>query len=373
MGPDTRRPPASLLLVHGAGSGPWVYEGWAESFPGLIVAAIDLHEGLDVGQASHDDYARQVAEAAAGLPQPVALCGWSMGGLVALQACRYMPPHSVVLIEASPPAEILGARPETPDGNGTFDPEPVYGPFPAGMRARPESARARAERMRGITIPTVPCRSLVVYGDEFPTERGTELARLYGSDELAFPELDHWGLVLDRRVRWRIAEWLGLQRPRRRRVDFGAIQAALEGRCFICETVAGSPGFRHHVVYEDDAAVAFLNRYPALLGHVLVAPKEHREHVTADFGEEEYLALQAVVRRVGEAVRQAVPAERLYVLSLGSQEANRHVHWHVAPLPPGVPLEEQQLAALGMDCVLDLDDAEMADLAERIRSEIDGG
>jgi diadenosine tetraphosphate (Ap4A) HIT family hydrolase len=86
-----------------------------------------------------------------------------------------------------------------------------------------------------------------------------------------------------------------------------------------------------------------MNRDPMLRGQAIVAPKKHREHLTADFSENEYLRLHAVVRRVGEAIRLAFPTERLYVLSLGSQDGNRHVHWHVAPLPPGVPLEEQQL------------------------------
>jgi diadenosine tetraphosphate (Ap4A) HIT family hydrolase len=40
----------------------------------------------------------------------------------------------------------------------------------------------------------------------------------------------------------------------------------------------------------------------------------------------------------------ARPTERRYVLSLGSQQGNRHVHWHVVPLPPGVPYHEQQTA-----------------------------
>jgi diadenosine tetraphosphate (Ap4A) HIT family hydrolase len=77
------------------------------------------------------------------------------------------------------------------------------------------------------------------------------------------------------------------------------------------------------------------------------------------------------VDRVGEALRRAVPTERLYILSLGSQQRNRHVHWHLAPLPPGVPLERQQLAALDVDDRLDLSDEELEDLAERIRAEID--
>jgi diadenosine tetraphosphate (Ap4A) HIT family hydrolase len=91
--------------------------------------------------------------------------------------------------------------------------------------------------------------------------------------------------------------------------------------------------------------------------------------VTGDFEEDEYAELQRVVHRVGEAVRRAVPTERLYVLSLGSQQGNRHVHWHVAPLPPGIPFEGQQLAVLDRSDALDLTEGEQAELAARIRAE----
>jgi diadenosine tetraphosphate (Ap4A) HIT family hydrolase len=153
----------------------------------------------------------------------------------------------------------------------------------------------------------------------------------------------------------------------RRRVDFEAIRNNLEGRCFICELVAGNPEFAHVLVYEDEDAVAFLNKYPVLRGYVLVAPREHREQVTGDFSPAEYLRLQAVVHRVGEAVRRSVPTERLYILSLGSQQGNRHVHWHVAPLPPGVPFAQQQLAALDTNLRFDLSQNEAEELADRIR------
>jgi diadenosine tetraphosphate (Ap4A) HIT family hydrolase len=152
----------------------------------------------------------------------------------------------------------------------------------------------------------------------------------------------------------------------RKRVDFNAVREELRGRCFICEMLAGNPEYQHHVVYEDERAVAFLNRYPSLYGYVLVAPKDHREQVTGDFSLDDYLHLQAVVHRVGEAIRQVMPTERLYVLSLGSQQANRHVHWHLAPIPPGLPFEQQQLAALDSNIVLDLTPAEQADLASRL-------
>jgi ATP adenylyltransferase len=156
----------------------------------------------------------------------------------------------------------------------------------------------------------------------------------------------------------------------RRTIDVADyVRRSQSGLCFVCELIAGNPDYRHHVVYEDDATIAFLNKYPALYGYTLVAPREHREHVSGDFTLDEYLELQRVIYRVAEALRRTVPTERVYVLSLGSQQGNRHVHWHVAPLPPGVPYEEQQLEALSWDQgVLDLSDAEMAALAARIRA-----
>jgi diadenosine tetraphosphate (Ap4A) HIT family hydrolase len=152
-----------------------------------------------------------------------------------------------------------------------------------------------------------------------------------------------------------------------KRIDFEALRRQLGDRCFICEMLSGNPEFAHHLVYEDDDTVAFLNRFPKVYGHVLVAPKVHREQVTGDFSPEEYLQLQKVVRHLGEAVRRVVPTERLYILSLGSQQGNSHVHWHLAPLPPGVPFEEQQLAALATDDVLDLAPAQQEGLASMLR------
>ena len=143
--------------------------------------------------------------------------------------------------------------------------------------------------------------------------------------------------------------------------------------CFICEIVAGNTEYRHHVIYEGDAVIVFLNKYPTLRGYTLIAPREHREHVTGDFTLDEYMALQQIIYRVAEALRRAVPTERVYILSLGSQQGNRHVHWHIAPLPPGVPYEEQQLEALKFERgVLRLSYEEMASLAQRIRQEMAG-
>jgi diadenosine tetraphosphate (Ap4A) HIT family hydrolase len=80
---------------------------------------------------------------------------------------------------------------------------------------------------------------------------------------------------------------------------------------------------------------------------------------------------QARVRRVGRAIEQVVPTERLYVISIGSQQGNRHVHWHVAPLPPGVPSREQQFAALSMSRGnIPMTANEALDVARQIRARL---
>ena len=58
-------------------------------------------------------------------------------------------------------------------------------------------------------------------------------------------------------------------------------------------------------------------------------------------------------------------------MSLGSQQGNAHLHWHIAPLPPGVPYHQQQFYALmAENGVLQVDDASQAALAGAIRSHL---
>ena len=112
--------------------------------------------------------------------------------------------------------------------------------------------------------------------------------------------------------------------------------------CFVCRMVDGEGRFPENIIHEDERAIVFLDGYPRAYGYTLVAPKEHLEQVTGDFTMEEYLGLQRLVYRVTEAVREEVSAERMYIFTFGSNQGISHAHWHVVPLPPGVPYEEQQ-------------------------------
>lgn len=198
----------AAVLVHGAGSGPWAFDGWAETFAGLQVDALDLQAGLAVEHASMWNYEAVVSCSAKLLPRPLVLVGWSMGGLVAMMAARRVRPAALVVLEPSPPAEVQGGDPAVEVRTGTFDPEVVYGRFPAGIATRPESALARAERKRGVSVSSLDCPALVVHGDSFGPERGEVLAGFYGADELHVPGATHWDLVLDASVRARLADYV---------------------------------------------------------------------------------------------------------------------------------------------------------------------
>jgi histidine triad (HIT) family protein/ATP adenylyltransferase len=149
------------------------------------------------------------------------------------------------------------------------------------------------------------------------------------------------------------------------------VRRVREGPCFICAFVAGDPEYRHHVVLEDDDAVVFLSRYPTLLGYCLVAPKRHIENWVTDMAAPEFLRFQGVVHRVASAIAATLPTERMYSMSLGSQDGTAHLHWHVVPLPPGVPYHEQQFHALmASEGVLAVDDSTQAALAMDISSHL---
>jgi diadenosine tetraphosphate (Ap4A) HIT family hydrolase len=151
--------------------------------------------------------------------------------------------------------------------------------------------------------------------------------------------------------------------------DVDAYVERARSACFVCELVAGTEGYEHHVIHQDQLAVVFLAKYPNLYGHLLVAPIAHREHAVGDFTEGEYIDLQRTIHRAGRALTSVIETERLYINSLGSQQGNRHVHWHLLPLPPGVPYADQQMAVFAEDAGwLQVDESELHQLADELRA-----
>ena len=134
----------------------------------------------------------------------------------------------------------------------------------------------------------------------------------------------------------------------------------------MCAYLSEHPDYKHEHIFIDDEVVAFLSRYPTLLWYTIVAPRAHVVDVTGN--RELFRRVGDVVRDVAEALKATLPTERISLMSLGSHQGNAHVHWHVAPLPPGAPYEWRQFhAVMAENGILEVTPEQQTALAARIR------
>jgi histidine triad (HIT) family protein len=96
-----------------------------------------------------------------------------------------------------------------------------------------------------------------------------------------------------------------------------------------------------HKVYEDDAALAFMDIMPRGPGHALVIPKSPARNIL-DIAPDDLAALIRVVQKVAQAARTAFGADGItlqqFSEAAGGQEVF-HLHFHVVPRFDGVPLK----------------------------------
>lgn len=104
--------------------------------------------------------------------------------------------------------------------------------------------------------------------------------------------------------------------------------APSDPRCVFCRIIGGEASA--WVVFEDEHAVAFLDRRPIAPGHILVCPKVHVERLTQmDDVDGLTRALHAVCRMVEEKLSTDY--------NIGANQGARagqivfHHHWHVIP------------------------------------------
>jgi histidine triad (HIT) family protein len=62
----------------------------------------------------------------------------------------------------------------------------------------------------------------------------------------------------------------------------------------------------------------------------------------------------------------------MYAASLGTPDRNSHLHIHVCPCPPGLPIEKQELAAMEKPNgeYLAIDDDRMYEIAQKIKAHL---
>lgn len=103
----------------------------------------------------------------------------------------------------------------------------------------------------------------------------------------------------------------------------------MAGDCTFCGIAAGSVDA--HVVYEDDATVAFLDGRPVFHGHTLVITRAHLETLP-DVPPELLGPLFAAVQRVTAGVVAAMEAHGAFVAQNNRvSQSVPHLHVHVVP------------------------------------------
>ena len=140
------------------------------------------------------------------------------------------------------------------------------------------------------------------------------------------------------------------------RADWSAMTA-----CPFCAVVAGDEPA--HRVLDDDVAVAFLDRRPVFVGHVLVVPRRHVVTL-ADLSVVDIGPYFQRVQRVTAAVQRAMEAEGSFVaMNNVVSQSVAHLHVHVVPRR-----RKDGLRGFFWPRLHYSDDQEMARVASAIRS-----
>ncbi|MGH2585563.1 MAG: alpha/beta hydrolase [Dehalococcoidia bacterium] len=213
-----------LLLVHGAANSAIVWTHWQRVFAvaGWASYALDLRghgasDPVDLSYTAMEDYLQDIRTVAATLPACPVVAGWSMGGLLAIQAAAAGVAHACLALAPSAPARKR--QPDVVLGSGVYD-AAEYGILsrdPAEQSRMAdldleeralalaslgsESRRARAERTAGVVVETCPVPLLIVTGSEDPDWGADKLTELHlDAERMDVPGASHWGLVLSRRA-----------------------------------------------------------------------------------------------------------------------------------------------------------------------------
>jgi histidine triad (HIT) family protein len=101
--------------------------------------------------------------------------------------------------------------------------------------------------------------------------------------------------------------------------------------CIFCSIVTGDiPAYR---IYEDQDHLAFLDIYPAALGHTLVIPKKHSADIHEITGSE-YGALASRAKIVADLIQEKLATDGVTIMQMNrvaGWQSVFHTHFHVIP------------------------------------------
>lgn len=101
--------------------------------------------------------------------------------------------------------------------------------------------------------------------------------------------------------------------------------------CIFCSIVSGDiPALR---IFEDDLHLAFLDIYPAALGHTLVIPKKHSADIHA-ISAADYGALAARTKEIADLIQMKLESDGVTIMQMNRAagwQSVFHTHFHVIP------------------------------------------
>ncbi len=104
--------------------------------------------------------------------------------------------------------------------------------------------------------------------------------------------------------------------------------------CFLCEGLADSDDRRNLIVQRTALSVLVLNRFPYNNGHLLVAPRSHKNRLE-DLTSDEVLDIQETLRRFVSLLQELMRPDGFNIgLNLGRAAGAGlpgHLHWHIVP------------------------------------------
>jgi histidine triad (HIT) family protein len=129
--------------------------------------------------------------------------------------------------------------------------------------------------------------------------------------------------------------------------------------CIFCDILSGIRS--SHVLYEDNAHVAFLDKYPIDEGHSLIVPREHHERIT-DMEHKAVGDLFSIVPKIAKAILDTTGADAFSLGQNNGRAAKQiipHVHVHIIPRynHRGTVWTKRSIS----------NDEELAELAKKIR------
>lgn len=115
----------------------------------------------------------------------------------------------------------------------------------------------------------------------------------------------------------------------------------MDEHCVFCRIMHGEETVS--IVYEDDAALAFMDIQPASPGHVLVVSREHYADLFETPDDVASHCLR-VAKRLAPGIRQATGAQALNLFSANGRVGGQdvlHFHLHLIPVREGDEFELQ--------------------------------